>query len=136
MLGDFMLAKALEGSNAHAVTRPGEILGEVHYLAPERTIVNGVVDTRSDIYGLGATCYALLTGHPPVEGETLGEILVNIRNVLPPPPKKFQLGVNELFQDLIMRMLAKKQEDRFQTPQDMLEDMLRVGRWNNLEPIA
>ncbi|HMP78573.1 MAG TPA: FHA domain-containing serine/threonine-protein kinase [Pirellulaceae bacterium] len=133
LLGDFMLAKALEGSQHQALTRPGEILGEPHYLAPERTLHNGIVDSRSDIYGLGATCYALLTGRPPVAGENLGEILVNIRTAIPDPPKKYQLGIHELFQDIVMRMLAKKQEDRYQSPQEMLDDLIRIGRWNNLE---
>ncbi len=133
LLGDFMLAKALEGSQHQTLTRPGEILGEPHYLAPERTLHNGVVDSRSDIYGLGATCYALLTGRPPISGDNLGEILVNIRNTVPDPPKKYHLGINELFQDIVMRMLAKKPEDRYQTPQEMLDDLIRIGRWNNLE---
>ena len=60
-----MLAKALEGTLAQQVTQPGQLLGDIPYMAPERTRANMEVDTRSDLYGLGATCYALLTGRPP-----------------------------------------------------------------------
>ena len=69
LLGDFMLAKAIEGKLAQQVTQPGQIVGDVPYLAPERTLPDGEVDTRSDIYGLGATCYALLTGKAPAARE-------------------------------------------------------------------
>ena len=46
------------------MTQPGQILGELPYLATEQTKVDATVDTRSDLYGLGTTCYALLTGRP------------------------------------------------------------------------
>ena len=70
-LGDLTLAKALEGALAQQITRPGEIVGDVAYLSPERTRGTTDVDGRSDLYGLGATVYALLTGHPPCEGSTM-----------------------------------------------------------------
>jgi serine/threonine-protein kinase len=96
-----MLAKALEGSQHQALTRRVKFWANRIIWPPERTLHNGIVDSRSDIYGLGATCYALLTGRPPVAGENLGEILVNIRTAIPDPPKKYQLGIHELFQDIV-----------------------------------
>ena len=74
LLGDLMLAKALEGSLAKQVTQPGQVIGDVPYMPPERTRDGAQVDGRADIYGLGATCYALLTGHPPFESDSLPEI--------------------------------------------------------------
>src|SRR5262249_3204907 len=70
-LGDLMLAKALEGTMVEQITRPGELVGDVAYMSPERTRGMTNVDGRSDLYGLGATLYALLTGRPPFEGATL-----------------------------------------------------------------
>jgi serine/threonine-protein kinase len=64
-LGDLMLAKVLEGSMAQPITRPGELVGDVDYMSPERMRGGSEVDGRSDIYSLGATVYALLTGRPP-----------------------------------------------------------------------
>src|SRR5262249_41929647 len=61
-LGDLMLAKALEGPLARQITRPGELIGDVNYMCPEQTHGTQDLDARSDLYGLGATVYALLTG--------------------------------------------------------------------------
>jgi serine/threonine protein kinase len=133
LLGDFMLAKALEGTLAQQVTQPGQILGDIPYLAPERTRSDAVVDTRSDMYGLGATCYALLTGRPPVGGDTLTEMVANVRDQQPEPPKKYQLAVNELFQDVVMTMIAKDPADRFQKPSDLIKDLAKIGKFNNLD---
>ncbi len=132
LLGDFMLAKAIEGKLAQQVTSPGQIVGDVPYLAPERTMPEGDVDTRSDIYGLGATCYALLTGKAPAAGKSLPETIDNIRNKKPEKPRTYQLAVNELFQDIVMRMLEKNPSDRQQTPGELIVELERIGRFNNL----
>lgn len=56
-LGDVMLAKALEGNAVQDVTESGELVGNIYYMAPERTLPKGDVDGRSDLYALGATVY-------------------------------------------------------------------------------
>ncbi len=134
LLGDLMLAKALEGTLAQQLTQPGQILGELPYMAPERTKGDGDIDTRSDMYGLGATCYALLTGRPPAHGDSITELIANVRETMPEPPKKFQLAINDLFQDVVMKMLAKDPAQRYQTPSELLKELLRIGKYNNLEP--
>lgn len=132
-LGDFILAKAVHDTISQEITRPGQLIGDLAYMAPERTRENGVVDTRSDLYGLGATCYALLTGQPPASGDTLPEIIHSIREVTPRPPREFQLAVNEMFQNVIMRLLEKDPEDRFGNPEMLLKELERVGMYNNLK---
>jgi serine/threonine protein kinase len=132
-LGDLMLAKALQGTLAREVTQQGQILGELPYLAPERTGSSSELDIRSDLYGLGATCYALLTGKPPATGASMAEIINSIRNDKPEPPKKVQLSTNELFQDLIMALIEKEPADRIQTPVELLKELLRIGKFNNLD---
>jgi serine/threonine protein kinase len=126
-LGDLMLAKALEGVMAKDVTKPGELLGDVAYMAPERTRGAGGVDGRSDLYGLGATAYAVLTGRPPFSALGLPELVMKIRSADPEPPKKFQLSIPDLFQGTVLKLLAKRPEDRYQTASELLADLKRVG---------
>ena len=133
LLGDLMLAKALEGQQAQQVTQIGQIVGEVSYLSPERTGSNMEIDTRSDIYGLGATCYALLTGKPPAEGKSLPELIDNIRQRKPTKPKEFQLSINEIFQDVVMTMIEKDPADRFENPAALLKELERIGKYNSLK---
>jgi serine/threonine protein kinase len=133
LLGDLMLAKALDGTLAKQVTQPGQIIGDVPYMSPERTRGSEGVDCRSDIYGLGATLYALMTGRAPFESPSLPELIRMVREAEPVKIKQYQLSVNEMFQDLVMQMIAKRPEDRYQTPADLLRDLDRIGRYNSLE---
>lgn len=132
-LGDMMLAKSLEGSQVEQVTRPGELVGELAWMPPERTSATAEADTRSDVYSLGATLYGLLTGRPPFEGRSLPELVARIRNDEPEPPKRFQLSVNDMFEGIVLRMIAKRPEDRFESPTALLRDLERVGRYNGLD---
>ena len=131
-LGDLTLAKALDGIKAKAITRPGELVGDLVYMAPERTREGGDVDTRSDIYGLGALLYVLLTGHPPFDGGDLVETLKKIRQDAPVPLKKFQLSIPDLFQDIVLKMMAKRPDRRYQTPTDLLKDMERLAKFQGI----
>ena len=133
LLGDVMLAKALDGTLAKQVTAAGQLVGELPYMAPESTHDSMWVDIRSDIYGLGATCFALLTGRPPFEAASTTETVQMIRNEEPRKPREFQLSVNELFQDCVLRMLAKKPADRFKDPSELVSQLYRIGTYNNLE---
>jgi serine/threonine protein kinase len=128
LLGDLMLAKALEGSLALQVTRPGELLGELAYMAPERTRGVADVDGRADLYGLGATVYALLTGRPPFGTAPLAEVVQRIRTAEPEKPKKYQLSIPDQFEGVVLRLLAKRPEDRYQHAADLLADLQRVGK--------
>lgn len=132
-LSDLMLAKALEGTNALQVTKPGELLGELPFMSPERTQGAGaVVDRRSDLYGLGATMYALVTGRPPVEGTSLIDTVQKIRNVEPMKPKKYQLSIPDQFEGVLMKLLAKRPEDRFASATDLLEDLEAVAKFHGV----
>ncbi len=132
VLGDLMLAKGLQGALAQQVTQPGQLIGDLPYMSPERTQSDADVDGRSDLYGLGATLYALLTGRPPVEGEVLPVLVKNVREQVPESPKKYQLAINDLFADLVMRLLEKRPEDRYQTPGALIKDLDRIGTYNGL----
>ena len=133
---DLMLAKALEGVFVQQITQPGQLLGELHYLPPERTVEDTNADTRSDIYGLGATCYALLTGKPPASGKSLVEILKSIRNDAPELPSKKQPDISKEFEALVMQMLAKDPGDRFSEPADLLKKLEGIKKSKKLEADA
>lgn len=132
-LGDLMLAKALEGQLAEQITRPGEILGDLRYMAPERTRGATDVDGRSDLYSLGALVYALLTGHPPFDGASLVEKITKIRNDKPEPPRKYQMAIPDSCQSIVLKLLAKRPDDRFQTATALLDELQRAAKANGLK---
>lgn len=131
-LSDLMLAKVLDGAGAEAITAPGDLVGDLPYMAPERTVAGAPLDGRSDIYGLGATLYALLTGRPPHEAETAYDLVQKIRNQPPDDPRRFQLSVPDAFAGVVMQMLAKRPEDRFENATCLLKDLARVGLFQGL----
>jgi serine/threonine protein kinase len=132
-LGDLTLAKAMEGIMAKQITRPGEIIGDVAYMSPERTRGTTDLDARSDLYGLGATLYALLTGRPPFTGATVVEKITRIRQMEPEKPTKFQMSIPSAFEGIVMRLLAKRPEDRFQDASELLKDLTRVAKFTGVQ---
>jgi serine/threonine-protein kinase len=126
-LGDLMLAKALEGPLAEDITRLGEVPSELRYMSPERTFRSEGGDARSDIYSLGATVYALLTGRPPFVGPSLKETLEQIREAIPVPPTAYRPSIPAAFEKAILKMLAKQPEDRFQTPAELVRHLERIA---------
>jgi hypothetical protein len=131
-LGDLTLAKALEGVMARQITRPGEIVGDVAYMSPERTRGTDNLDGRSDLYGLGATVYALLTGRPPFGGATLVEKISRIRQTEPEKPTKFQMSIPPAFESLVLKLLAKHPGDRYQSAAELLKELTRIGRFSGV----
>ena len=128
-LGDLMLAKALEGANAQQITKPGELVGDINYMSPERTSGNAAaVDHRSDLFSLGATCYTLLAGKPPFQGANLIETITKIRTGEPPRLAGLQIGVPGSFEGAVFKLLAKKPSDRYQSADELLTDLERIGK--------
>ena len=115
---------------APASTR-GLIAGTPSYMAPEQAAGTRPLTTAADIYSLGATLYALLTGRPPFEGGSLTEAIQKIRSEPPVRPKKYQLAIPDLFEDAVMKMLAKEPQDRFQTPTELLDQLERIAKFKD-----
>lgn len=132
-LCDLMLAKALEGTQAKQVTAPGQLIGNVAYMSPERMIDTSGLDWRSDQYGLGATLYALLTGTPPFQGNSLPEMVQAIRSATPLFPADVQRELNPEFQQIILTMLQKNPDDRFPFPALLLDRLDELGRQYNVD---
>ena len=119
-LGDMMTAKAQEGKLSRQVTAAGEILGEVRFLSPEQTVSASGGDGRADLYSLGAVAYAVLTGRPPLEGKSPVETILKIRQAEPAPLRQSLPTLPPLFESAVMKLLAKKPEERFQSAGELL----------------
>jgi TM2 domain-containing membrane protein YozV len=112
-VGDYGLAKAISASrhSGHTIT-----VGTVHYMAPE--IGAGSYNRTIDIYALGVLLYEMLTGEVPFDGSSPAEILMKHMTATP------QLGsIEEPFAHVIKKALAKDPAERYQTVQEMVEDL-------------
>ena len=127
-LGSLILAKALSGALAKDVTVGGNFLGEVEYLSPEQVGSGGAVDYRSDIYSLGSLFYALLTGKPPFEGRSQIETATWIVQKEPNSPRKYDPNIPKPLEKIVLKMLAKKAEERFQTTGDLIAELEQLPK--------
>ena len=125
-LTDFGLTKDLEIEASVALSRTGAIQGTPGYWAPEQASGKGKHATpATDIYGLGATLYALLTGKPPAEGSTFLEIVIATRERRPERPSATGVEVPEWLEEIVLRALAKEPEERFESAAAMLAELER-----------
>ncbi len=114
------------------LTHSGAFMGTVDYCAPEQAEDAKRADTRSDIYALGCTLYHCLTGQPPFPRGTDIQKIVAHREHEPTPIHELNDDVPHTFSDLIhRRMLAKRPDERFQTP---TETAMALHRWISGEP--
>ncbi len=127
LLGDFGLAKDLERRDA--LTRTGELLGTPAYMAPEQLDSTGV-GPAADVYGLGATLFALLTGEPPFQTESVVSLLAQVTQKAAPPPSSLRPGLPPALDALCLRCLQKEPADRFPSMEalaDALDRFLAGG---------
>jgi serine/threonine protein kinase len=122
-LGDLMFAKALEAIAEDDITATGELVGDLTHLSPEATYGTRELDSRSDIYGLGATLYSMLAGQPPFVHKAATKLIELIRSEKPTRPNRQGFATNQRFERIVMRMLEKRPEDRYQTASELLEDL-------------
>jgi serine/threonine protein kinase len=127
-LGDPILAELRDGIEPPPAPRPGELTGNIAYMAPERTRNDPEADIRADLYSLGATLYTMIAGRPPFEAKSLSELVAHIRQDDPIPPRRFQDSVPEEFQDVVEKLLAKRPEMRYPTPAHTLRALERVAK--------
>jgi serine/threonine protein kinase/WD40 repeat protein len=107
---DFGLAKCADA--AESLTQTGELLGSVAYMSPEQAQDSANVTEATDVYGLGATLYALLTGRPPFSGTTVVETLDQVKNREPVPPRQLNSAVDLDLNTITLRCLEKESERR------------------------
>lgn len=115
-LTDFGVARLSDAQSG--LTREGDILGSILYIAPEQIIDAKNADRRSDIYSLGMTMYQLLTGRLPFEGEDFNEIIKKIIDNEFTPPRKLRPDISEELEELILKAIKKNPDERFQEAND------------------
>src|SRR5262245_52401213 len=118
------------GPQEFRVTRDGSTVGTVDYMAPEQARDSSRADTRSDIYSLGCTLYHMLAGQPPFPEGGLTERLYQHVQQEPRDIRQFNPRASEALMAVLRRMLAKQPADRYQTPAELVKDLL------DLDPVA
>ena len=127
-LADLGLAKTIEDSGASDTTDPGTILGTLNYMSPEQIQDAGVVDHRSDIYSLGATLYAMVTGVEPFAAPTTLDVIIRIQKEPVEAPEKRRPETPQAICQIILKAMAKSPDDRYQSPAEMLADLKTARR--------
>lgn len=125
-LADLGLARTIDESIETGITRAGTTVGTVDYMAPEQARDSKAADVRSDIYSLGCTWYHMLTGSPPYPDGALTNKLHAHAVKAPPDPRSQNDHVPDGVVAVLHRMMAKKPEDRYQNPTELLEDLARA----------
>jgi len=121
---DFGLAQHLE-NDGRRMTRPGEIMGTPDYFSPEHTVPGARFDRRSDVFSLGTVLYEVLTGSTPFHTESFGEQVRKIREDAPVLPRRRNPEVPGELQDICLKALEKKPENRYASAREMADDLER-----------
>lgn len=120
---DFGLVREHGIEQGEQLTRQGSLLGTPYYLSPEQASA-AKLDPRTDLYSLGIIGYELLTGEVPFTSNNLLDILVMHHNLpLPDPRKKIKVGIPEALVQILMRLAAKKADERYPHAGALLQDL-------------
>ncbi|MDO5025238.1 MAG: Stk1 family PASTA domain-containing Ser/Thr kinase [Trueperella sp.] len=123
---DFGIARAIAYSAA-TMTQTNSVVGTAQYLSPEQAR-GEVVDARSDLYSTGCLLYELLTGQPPFRGDSAVAVAYQHVSETPKPPREIAPDIPEAINRVVMKSLAKKREDRYQSADEMRSDLLAAAR--------
>jgi serine/threonine-protein kinase len=115
-------------------TQQGQVLGTPAYMAPEQAEGrHDLVGPPSDVYGLGAILYEVLTGGPPFTGPEVPEVLRRVVQEPPVPPRQRVAATPPALQAVCLKALAKEPGARYESARDLARD---VERWLADEPVA
>jgi len=120
--------------DSHEPTVAGHLLGSPPYMSPEQA--EGLLDqlgAATDVYGLGATLYTLITGEAPVAGATVEEVLSKVRKGSIVPPRQANARVPRALEAVCLKALALKPSDRYLSARALADD---VEHWLADEPVS
>src|SRR5213083_1798247 len=130
-LTDFGLARLVESEST--VTRTLEVLGTPSYMAPEQAVGNNAaIGSVTDVYGLGAVLYQLLTGQPPFAGGTTYETIKLLLDTEPRQPRLLNPKIDHDLSTICLKCLEKDPKRRYPSALALAEDL---DRWLKHEPI-
>ncbi len=116
----------VEGEMTNRLTQEGAVMGTPDYIAPEQTLDAHSADIRADLYSLGCTFYHLLTGRVPFPGGTLGQKIAKHLSREPDPLRGLRPDAPERVAGVVSRLMAKRPEDRYQTPGELALELTRI----------
>ncbi len=120
VITDFGLAR----TTTSTINSDATLAGSAPWMAPEQTDpVFGSIDHRTDVYGLGALLFTLLTGHPPFEATRIPDVLAQIVSQSPVPPSRLRSGIFPHLDELCLWCLAKLPERRTASVADFLRSI-------------
>jgi serine/threonine protein kinase len=122
---DFAIAQRVPTGLSKIFWRRKKTQGTHSYMSPEQ-IRSQPLDGRADIYSYGAMCYEMVTGRPPFRAATFHELLTKHIIEKPTSPQHYNPEVTKEFADLVLRMLAKKKEERPRDFHDVLMQLRNV----------
>jgi len=129
---DFGLAKRMQ--DATQLTLSGSILGSPGFMSPEQARgQSDAVAAHTDVYGLGALLYALLTGKPPIQGENVPDTLRRVTDEEPISPRVLNPKVSQDLDTICLKCLAKEPGDRYANAEELIADL---ERFLNYEPVT
>src|SRR5947207_10211685 len=130
-LTEFGLARLVKSEST--VTRTLEVLGTPSYMAPEQAVGNNAqLTSATDVYGLGAVLYQLLTGHPPFAGGTTYETMKLLLDTEPRQPRLLNPKIDRDLSTICLKCLEKDPKRRYSSALALAEDL---ERWLKHEPI-
>ena len=131
-LADFGLARLVETEST--LTRTKDLMGTPSYMAPEQAVGNNAQITRAtDVYGLGAVLYQLLTGHPPFAGGTTYETIKLLLDTEPRQPRLLNPKIDRDLSTICLKCLEKDPKRRYSSALALAEDL---EHWLKHEPIS
>jgi serine/threonine-protein kinase len=118
---DFGISKTimLGSSDEQSLTRTANIMGSPFYMSPEQMRTPRNVDARSDIWAIGAILYDLLAGRPPYVAETIPQLCTMLLENDPDPIRSMRSDVTEDLEQVIMKCLAKRTQDRWSSVSEL-----------------
>jgi serine/threonine-protein kinase len=128
-IADFGIARLDHGH----MTVPGRMLGSPAYMAPEQ-LEGENTDARSDLFSLGVVLYTMLTGHRPFQGNSTATVCFKVANRDPLPVSSWNLDFPLELDDLVGRAMAKDPASRFQTGQEMAQELENFRAANEAPP--
>jgi len=121
-LCDLGLAKST-ATNDQSLTQEGLTVGTPYFMSPEQIRGEKDLDIRADLYSLGATLFFLVSQRHPFEGKSAAETMSMHLKQAVPDVRKFVPKISEDFSHVLHKLLAKNRAERYQTPEDLAEDL-------------